>query len=246
MPKSFKNLVGNVSATDRVAETTQEEESSAASEGHDKKKAVRTYVKLSGRIEMTIISNVRHLAMSHQLDDIDYLLQRRFKNIPDVGRLISDATVECFQSLSIPVPSFQGDDVNTHVARSTGPRLFRKKAQRSDWVWVKRREASDILRGSLNGRMPGMLNALFKLRTHTQGVHLLAHVSLMETVGGPRPSGPEGMVRVGFPTRNNNILVNIREVVGMAHLIALEPGERWLINNRIDFETWHDIYDETL
>ena len=62
-----------------------------------------------------------------------------------------------------------------------------------------------------------MLNALFELRTNTKVVHLLAHVTLMETVSGPRPTGPEGMVRVGFPPKNSNVLVNVGDIVRMAH-----------------------------
>lgn len=233
MPQEICDLVGV--QTDSTQEKTSKKNIPAPTK--------KIYVQLRGRVEMSSISNVKQLATSHHINDLHSLLVERFGAFPDANRLISDATVECFQSLVIPVSGFQDDEINTHVARCTGPYLFRKKTQRADWVWVRRREPSNELRGSLNGRLPGKLNALFKLRTTSQGIHLLAHVSLLEPVGSARPTGPEGMVRVAFPTRSVGILVNIRHIIGVAHLIPLEPGERWLVNNRIDFDTWHEIYD---
>ena len=55
---------------------------------------------------------------------------------------------------------------------------------------------------------------------------------------------PEAMIRVRFSMKDMSVIVKISDIVGIAHLVPLEPGERWLINNRIDFETWHDIYDD--
>ena len=35
--------------------------------------------------------------------------------------------------------------------------------------------------------------------------------------------------------------VNIRSVLGMAHLVGYGVG-KWLVNNRIDLKTWNEIY----
>lgn len=239
--------VGNASVGNLTANV---ENASVENPNADVKKApaapAKNYVQLKGRIDMSKIQSVKDLMRTHHLHDLQQLLSVRFRHLPDPDRQIADSTVECFQSLIIPVPNFQGEEVNSHVARSTGPFLFRNRQPRADWVWVKRREPSDELRGSLNGKIPAKLNALFKLRTVGHGVHLLAHVSLTEAYAGNRPIGPEGMVRVQLVTENN-ILVNIRDITSIAHLVPLEQsttGMRWLVNNRIDFDTWNDIYDD--
>ena len=36
-----------------------------------------------------------------------------------------------------------------------------------------------------------------------------------------------------------DVLVNVREIGGMVHLIPIEPGNVWYINNRIDPHTWN-------
>jgi hypothetical protein len=51
------------------------------------------------------------------------------------------------------------------------------------------------------------------------------------------------MLRVGFPPMAEGMVVPIAKIEGMAHLIPLEPGESWLVNNRVDLETWNTIYD---
>ena len=42
------------------------------------------------------------------------------------------------------------------------------------------------------------------------------------------------MVRVEWPTVEQSLVVRIAQVEEMARLIPLEPGENWLVNNRID------------
>jgi len=74
-------------------------------------------------------------------------------------------------------------------------------------------------------------------------VYQLAHVTLLQTVGGGTVRAAEGMIRVGLPTVSEGLVVPIAKIEGFAHLILLKPGESWLVNNRVDLETWNAIYD---
>ena len=96
--------------------------------------------------------------------------------------------------------------------------------------------------GSLNGHIPGRLNALFKLNK-AGIVYRLAHVSPLVSINSTTIRSIEGMLRVGWPPKKEAKVVRIAQIEGMAYLIPLRPEESWLINNRIDLETWNTIYD---
>jgi len=81
------------------------------------------------------------------------------------------------------------------------------------------------------------LNALFKLTNKVGDVHRLANVTLLQTVGGGTVRAAEGMICVRLPTDSEGLVVPITKIEGIAHLIPLEPGENWLVNNRVDLET---------
>ena len=55
--------------------------------------------------------------------------------------------------------------------------------------------------------------------------------------------GVEKMLRVGLATYEAGVVIPIAKIEGIAHLIRLEPGQSWLVNNRIDVETWNMLYD---
>ena len=74
-------------------------------------------------------------------------------------------------------------------------------------------------------------------------MYRLAHITLLECINGPTPSSEVGMVEVRMPRTSSNHVVRIADIEGMAHLIPWEPGVRWLVNNRIDLQTWDDMYD---
>jgi len=115
---------------------------------------------------------------------------------------------------------------------------------RYDWVWVRRHYASDTARpGMLNGRIPTRLNALYKLKSKEGLVYRLANVSLLQCISGNVVQGAEDMLRIGWSTWEESIVVPIAKVEGMAHLIPLELEESWLVNNRIDLETWDVLYN---
>ena len=111
---------------------------------------------------------------------------------------------------------------------------FRGGQGRSDWIWIKRSQRLVKNRpGGLNSCMVVRLNALFKLGFKEEA-YRLAYVTMLQCIGKAAVQGVEGMVRVGWPTVEQSLVVRIAQVEGIAHLILLEPGESWLVNNRID------------
>ena len=204
--------------------------------------------KVQGRIDSRMVYNLETLASYYELPDLkmlttDYLIHRTFQSsrdpVSDAGRLM-DAPLEAFNTLQVPVQTFNNDGHILHHLRCTGPDLFRKTDNRHDWVFVRRRRSGRNQVGSLNGRVPAQLNAVFKLRDSNTR-YLLAHISLLTVIRSATPDGPEGMVRVGIPMQNH--VICITDIEGMAHLIPVEPGNRYLVNNRIDVHTWNDIHD---
>ena len=37
-------------------------------------------------------------------------------------------------------------------------------------------------------------------------------------------------------------IIRVKDIEGLAHLIPLEVGRVWLVNNRIDLTTWNELY----
>jgi len=87
------------------------------------------------------------------------------------------------------------------------------------------------------------LNALFKLTSKVGSIYRLAHVTLLQTVGGGTVQVAEGMLVVSLLMAAEGLVVPMVKIEGIAHSILLELGEGWLVNNRIDLETWNTICD---
>ena len=68
-------------------------------------------------------------------------------------------------------------------------------------------------------------------------------MTLLNCIGGAALQGAEGMLQVGFTTREAGVVIPIAKLEGVAHLIPLEPEQSWLVNNCIDVETWNTLYD---
>ena len=68
-------------------------------------------------------------------------------------------------------------------------------------------------------------------------------MTMLQCIGKVATQGVEGMVRIGWPTVEQSLVVRMAQVEGMAHLIPLEPGESCLVNNRIDHQSWNNVYD---
>ncbi len=59
---------------------------------------------------------------------------------------------------------------------------------------------------------------------------------------------PHKLVQVSLKTKNgetvNNFsIVNIKAIMGMAHLVPVS-ARSWFVNNRIDLKTFNEINDE--
>ena len=149
---------------------------------------------------------------------------------------------EQFTQLEIPVPDFQETDIfQVHRARCTGRKSFRNSGARNDWIWI---QASGLdMYGELRGPAVAHLVGLFKIRNvRIEVVSRLAFVHLLYPVNGGTFHGTTGHKWVcrrckGWDMR----IINIGVVVGQAHVVPYGDGH-WLVNHRIDLQTFNDIY----
>ena len=51
------------------------------------------------------------------------------------------------------------------------------------------------------------------------------------------------MVSVQRRENGGDYMVWLWSLEGAAHLIAIEPRYRWIVNNRIDYHTWNELND---
>ena len=163
--------------------------------------------------------------------------------------------VEIFKQLEIPVPSFTNPDEYTiHHARCV--QNFRNQGARNDWVWVKVADEREF--GALRGRLPGRLKGLFKIRDTESGYsHRLGLVQLLSP--GPGKGSVDanhGLVKVNSKLGrigSDIWLVTISSIQGIAHIVPLDAdraksgtkeleAKTWLVNSRIDLETFNEIY----
>ena len=98
--------------------------------------------------------------------------------------------------------------------------------------------------GSLRGRLPAKLLALFKIRNPTCDgtVRRLARVQILSPVNSERVSAVHGLVTMQQREDAREFtIVDIGTILGLAHLIP-EADRPWLVNNRIDLRTCNEIY----
>ncbi|KAH8145068.1 uncharacterized protein LAJ45_10191 [Morchella importuna] len=152
---------------------------------------------------------------------------------------ILERRVEMFTCLQVPIPIFQRPEVyEVHNIRCTGNAAFRKGKIRKDWVWVS--VASSEEWGVFRGRLPGRVEALFKLRDSGGRAHRLCIVELLEAKDRGIADSSHGLLKVCRRRRKRMWVVNIRSILGMAHLFEVETGN-WLVNTRIDLRTWNEF-----
>ena len=152
-----------------------------------------------------------------------------------------------FDQLPIPVLTCQETDVyDIHGAQTTGKQSFRNSGSWNDWVWVAYGTSNEY--NALRGKQPGKLWGLFKIRdTGNDGkVYRLSIVQLLQASqnGGGRIADAHGLVRVFAKRQKSETefrIVDIATVTGQAHFIPDGDG-RWLVNSRINFRTFNDIY----
>ena len=86
----------------------------------------------------------------------------RGRDMQEIGRHQG----ECFNSVRIPVPQFQGDEIDIYYMPWTGGKEFRKTEDACvDWVWVWRRARCEEGNGKLDGRTVGKLQGSSGYRT---------------------------------------------------------------------------------
>jgi len=69
-------------------------------------------------------------------------------------------------------------------------------------------------------------------------------VRLLRVKGSRRPHSEEGMIGMEWIDGERGVhFIRISDMEGMAHLIPLEKDNVWLVNNRIDFNMWNELYE---
>jgi len=146
---------------------------------------------------------------------------------------------------SVAMAQFQGEGVQTHNVWCIAGKAFRKMGKlRNDWVWVRRRGKSKAANGELDGRIVGKPGGLFSMWDHVNKVHEVVLVLLLSVRGSRKLGGDKGMVRMECRNTGKELrIMQIGDIEGMAYLIGLKRDRVWLVNNRIDLNTWNELYD---
>ena len=237
--------------------------------GRPKRKTAQLMVPQGAKVHMTLggkhsvkeVFNLCHLANEFMIPEIGLHTQVFFEtNVfsmsehweSDAKELLANAAVEAYTSLEVPVPDQDTDDINSYqlqMLRTTGKKYWRGQGARRDSVWVHLRKmdipATSVSRRvfSYKGRIPAFLNALFTIRMGGE-LYKLAHVTIVEWVGNPIPHGPEGMSYVeSRPMGEGEMVIGIRNIEGAVHLVPLEPDQKWIVNNRVDYHVWNEMND---
>ncbi|KAF8426002.1 hypothetical protein EV426DRAFT_715912 [Tirmania nivea] len=129
----------------------------------------QVYLKLQGKIDLETVSNLEDLERMAGLSNLKLatrgFLIRELKGADSDAVRLLDRDIWAYYALQIPVPNFSGQGFVMHIAVCTEEKGFRGQ-RRNDWIWVRRHVASGMGQSnSLNGRIPGRLNMLFKLKS---------------------------------------------------------------------------------
>jgi len=98
--------------------------------------------------------------------------------------------------------------------------------------------------GALRGRLPAKLVAFLKIRDprSEDTLRRVAGVQLLTRVNSGRLSDLHGLVTVQIREATRGFtIVDIGTILGLAHLIP-EEDRRWVVNSRIDWRTFNEIY----
>ncbi|KAH8144570.1 uncharacterized protein LAJ45_11404 [Morchella importuna] len=162
-----------------------------------------------------------------------------FQSFAGSSESILERRVEVFTCLQVPIPIFQRPEVyEVHNIRCTGTLSSRKGKIRKDWAWVS--VGSSEQWGVFRERLPGRVEALFKVRDSTGRAHRLCVVELLEAKDRGIADSSHGLLKVFSRRRKKMWVVNIRSILGMAHLFEVDAGN-WLVNTRIDLHTWNEF-----
>jgi len=91
-----------------------------------------------------------------------------------------------------------------------------------------------------NGRVIGLLNAVFTLRQKSHEISKLPHITRLNWMGNGKPGGPEAMSYLGkFMSGEGQNVMWVQAIERAAHLIPLELSRNGIVNNRVDYHVWN-------
>ena len=154
----------------------------------------------------------------------------------------------------------QGDGLEgeciSQMCRCTGSQSWRGRDRRNDWVWVK--QCPGRCYATLNGRLPGQLQRLVKIKLQNEDGAFVEYWLALALTTIPEQSGNLDPISKCVQVRNALAAVTLRvfsvgNIVCCAHVIpeiatSSETGdgrnERWIVNSYIDLPTWNDVYNQ--
>ena len=128
----------------------------------------QTFLKLQWKLELETVSSLEDLERTFGIGGVKFAMRsfliQEFRGTNSDALRLLDCKIRAYRCLEIPVPKLNGEGFVLHHVRCTGLGSFRGREKRNDWVWIRKHPASDDAPlGTLNGRITGRLNALFKL-----------------------------------------------------------------------------------
>ena len=135
---------------------------------------------------MKKITNLAILTTYYCLPDLKeltllYLVHNTYLIEPNpslAAACLADAPLEAFNTIQVPVPNCNNSGYTLYRIHCTGSELFWKKEETYDLISIRRWPPSPCqVPGSLDGKVPARLNALFKIRDSFLATsYLLAYI----------------------------------------------------------------------
>jgi hypothetical protein len=138
-----------------------------------------------------------------------------------------------------------GADVNTQCGFNENPLQAAVTENNTEIVRYLVENGADV--NAQCGCLPGQLKSLFKiLDTIKKYVHRLTLVKMLQVEGPGLLKADSSLLRVGLRNvtvpGNDKWVVSVSAITGMAHLISAAEEGIWMVNSRIDLETFNDVY----
>jgi len=223
-------------------------------------KGEAVWMRLQNRVSWQEIGNLRDIGKEFMIpsiwdDVVDFFANNVYRSSEDpdadAKASLDHMEFQVFRGVEIPIPDQDVEDKNAYQlqhVRTTGSLSWRGKNARKDLVWVNLAESGVRCRTvkgrmqSFNNRLPAYLNGLFIIRYADGEIYKLAHVSLLRVIGSVTAHGPDGLATVEDSEEGSKV-VRLQSLQGAAHLIPVEPTQKWIVNNRINYHTWNAMID---
>jgi hypothetical protein len=194
---------------------------------------------------------------TYKLPDLTWALHRYLKELPAAYNRASsflepadlaNFTANVYNQIQIPVPDFQNkSDLTMHHIRSTPN--WRGTGPRKDCALFLR--STQYTYGALAGRGVCKVELAFKLTDpFNSRTHNLAFITELQHQNGGHVQDPHGFVlfhehpAIDYSTaelQSYRRVVNIKSLLGAAHMIELEPSI-FLLNTHVDLTVYNAIY----